>query len=77
MSAVHNERTKLTASLLNTAAGFSLTAGGIGPLVAVSYGVAGAPGFGAGTLSLIILVWIVVAVGLHMLARYVLGSLKP
>ena len=77
MSVVHNERTKLTASLLNTAAGFALTAGGIGPLVAVSYGVTGAPGLGVGTLSLIILVWIAVAIGLHVLARYVLGSLKP
>ena len=77
MSAVHNERLKLTASLLNTAAGFALTAGAIGPLIALTYGVSPGPALGAPVLALFILVWFSVGIGLHMLARYVLGGLKP
>ena len=38
MSLVSNERIKLTAGLLNTVAGFALTAGGVGPLIALSFG---------------------------------------
>lgn len=77
MSAVHNERTKLTASLLNTAAGFSLTAGAIAPLIAVSYGVTAAPSIGVLSLIAIILIWMSVGFGLHVLARRILGGLKP
>ena len=75
MSLISNERTKLTASLLATAAGFSLTAGSIAPLIAMSYGVTAAPVVSAGTLLLIVAVWFIVGVGLHMAARRVLGGL--
>lgn len=77
MSTVANERTKLTAGLLNTVAGFSLTAGAIAPLIAVSYGVIAAPSLGAATLLLIIAIWMVVGMGLQIYARRVLGGLKP
>ena len=77
MSVVANERVKLTASLLNTAAGFSLTAGAIAPLIAGSYGLNAAPTVGARALLLIIGIWFAVGVGLHLLARRVLGALKP
>lgn len=76
MSAVSNERTKLTAGLLNTIAGFALTAGGIGPLIAVSYGISAAPSLGTGLLVLIVAIWMSVGIGLNMYARRVLGGLK-
>ena len=43
MSLVHNEQTKLTATLLNTAGAASITLGVIAPLVAVIFAYSGPP----------------------------------
>ena len=72
---IRNERAKLTAGLLNTIAGFSITARGLGPLIAISYGVAAATAIGSFPLLLMIVVWLLVGSGLHILARRILGGL--
>ena len=76
--AVHNERIKLTAGYLNTAAGGMFTAGVIAPLVAAVFGVAG-PSGGPGALTLLfgVAIFIGCSVGLHLLARTVLKGLRP
>ena len=74
---VVNERIKLTAGLLNTVAGFSITAGGIGPLIAISYGLGSVPLLGPWAILTLTLIWIVVGISLHLVARFVLGRLKP
>ena len=78
MSLTHNERVKLTAAYLNTAAGACLTAGVIAPLAAVVFGYVGA-GVVASPLTLPIgvSIFLAVSVGLHVAARYALGGLKP
>jgi hypothetical protein len=76
MSLVTNERIKLTAGLLNTVAGFSLTAGGIGPLIAWSFGLSAASPLHPLVLALIIAIWFVVGLGFHWGARYLLGTLR-
>lgn len=75
MSLVGNERTKLTANLLNTVAAAFLVTGGVAPLVALSYDL---PGPRSGWLSLAFTaVWILVGVGIHLMARRLLKGLKP
>ncbi len=78
MSLIDNERTKLTATDLNTAAGGLFTAAVIAPVVAATFGVSGA----AGSLFALTLVGGVAtvlgcSVGLHLLARTVPRGLKP
>ena len=74
MSLIHNERRKLTATLLNGVAIAMMATGFVAPVVAVSYGVSNAP------LSLFLVgtaaVWFFVALGLHLVARAILGGLK-
>ena len=78
MSLIHNERTKLSATLLNTIAATFVAAGVVAPLVAVYYGFGGpSPGMRPGLLLLGIATWLLTALGLHIAARRVLGSLKP
>lgn len=75
MNLVHNERTKLTASWLNTLATALIAAGGFAPLAAMIYGISelhiGAPYIAPMTLS---------CVGggafLHLVARGYLGRLQ-
>jgi hypothetical protein len=75
MSLIHNERIKLTAALMNTVASAVFITGVLAPLVAVSYGLPGPiRGFAAALISLI---WILAALGIHLLARALLGKLKP
>lgn len=76
-SIVNNERTKLTAGLLNTVAGFSITAGGIGPLVALSYGLNAPSRVSLLALLAFIAIWIMTGIGLHLFARRLLGRLTP
>jgi hypothetical protein len=72
---IHNERMKLTATWLNTAAA-TLAGGVIAPVAATTYGAIGAPltgllpvaiGFG----------WLLAALCLHLFARAVLWRLRP
>ena len=72
---IHNERTKLFAAALNTAATSSFTVGALARVAAVFYG------SGPTELRLPYLVlgaggWICLAVVLHLLAQRVLGGLR-
>ena len=75
MSAASNERIKLTANLLNAVAAFSITAGGVGPLIALSYGLNAPTGVRPLALGLILTIWIAFGIGLHLLARWVARKL--
>ncbi len=77
MSLVTNERIKLTAGLMNTIAGFSLTAGGVGPLIALSFGLNATSPLGPWALSLIVAIWLFVGLAFHWAARRLLGRLQP
>ncbi|MDP4022951.1 hypothetical protein Q8W71_09980 [Methylobacterium sp. NEAU 140] len=72
---VHNERTKLTASYVNTVAGGVFTVGGLTPIFAVLYtnATSGVPTWAVILISLVC--WIVSA-ALHYRARVYLGELK-
>ena len=75
MSFVHNERTKLTATLLNNIAAAMFITGGVGPTVTLSYGL---PGPAGGWSALFIAaIWILGGAAVHWMARILLGGLKP
>ncbi|HSI41550.1 MAG TPA: hypothetical protein VLA00_13485 [Xanthobacteraceae bacterium] len=75
MSLVHNERTKLTATLMNNVAAAMFITGGIGPIVTLSYGLPG-PSGGWSALS-ITAIWISSGSAIHYMARRLLKGLKP
>jgi VIT1/CCC1 family predicted Fe2+/Mn2+ transporter len=73
---IRNERTKLTAGALNTAATSCFAIGVLTPIAAAFYGAAPA------SLPLRVVVvgvvsWFAAACVLHLAARWVLGGLKP
>lgn len=73
MSMIHNEQTKLSATLVNGLALIVLGVGGFGPLITALYGSAGVTG-----LHLVVgVVCFAVAVGLHVLGRLILRGLRP
>ena len=78
MSLVSNEKVKLSAAYLNTAAGGLFTAGVVAPLVAVVFGIAG-PANGAHALTLVVGVttFLSASGALHVAARRVLTGLQP
>ena len=72
-----NERAKTTASYLNAAVGTCLGAGVIAPLAARVFGVTGPGGpVPPLTLTLGVLMFLLVSLGLHAAARYVLRGLR-
>jgi hypothetical protein len=75
MSLIQNERTKLTASALNTAATSSFIVGVLAPVAAAfySFGTVRIPVL---TIALGVCVWLMTAVALHLGARRVLKGLK-
>lgn len=73
---VHNERTKLTAGWLNTVAAASVIAGGVSPLVALAYGFTELQRE-AWVVAILSVTWILAGIGLHFVARAILGRLKP
>ena len=75
MSLVHNERTKLTATWLNSLATIVTGAGGIAPLAATYYGMNAAQPVGA-YLIIGFFLWTGVGLGLHVAARNLLGKLR-
>lgn len=75
MSLIHNERTKLTATLMNNVAAAMFITGGIGPIVALSYGLPG-PSGGWSALG-ITFIWILCGSAIHYMARLLLRGLKP
>ena len=78
MSLVHNERTKLLATALNTAATSCFTVGIATPAAGYIYNVGGFRSV-VGTPELFLGVpgWLTTAVGRHLAARRALGALKP
>jgi hypothetical protein len=76
VSKVADERTKLTANLLNTAATGVFITGVVAPLIAAFYGVAGPAQVGPLWLALASIVCILIVLGLHLSARAVLGRLS-
>ena len=78
MSLVFNERTKLLATALNTAATSCVTIGIATPIAGYIYDVGNMQAtLRPGLLLLAALGWLSAAVLLHLIARWVLGSLKP
>lgn len=75
MSLVANERIKLTAGLLNSVAGFSITAGGVGPLIALTYGINAPSTLSPMILGIMGAIWLSVGACLHATARWVVGRL--
>lgn len=78
MSLVENERTKLLATALNTAATSCFTVGIATPLAGYLYNVSGFRSI-IGLLELVLGVsyWFIAATGLHLGGRRVLGKLNP
>lgn len=76
MSLIHNERTKLTATSLNTVAAATGVTGVIAPLVAVFLGLPTSGTVSAIAFALATIVWFLFALVLHLLAWYVLGRLQ-
>jgi hypothetical protein len=74
MILVHNEQVKLTASALNTAAVGLMIAGLVSPIIASTYGV---PSYQMGFLPVLrLVIWSIVGVLLHLIARSVLVSMR-
>lgn len=72
MSLVHNEQTKLTATLLNTVAAAVFVAGVVAPIVALSYDLPGP----RGAAIVASFLWMVLGGGIHLLARRLLRGLR-
>ena len=72
---IHNERTKLTATWLNGLAIALLAIGGFAPFV--SFISSAQPAVSIGVLGFVGLVCLFMSAGLHLVARKVLGRLKP
>jgi hypothetical protein len=75
MSLIQNERTKLLAGALDRASTAFLTVGIVTPVAGYLYGLSRAE-LGLGFLAGAFAVWFLLAIGLHLLARYVLGGLQ-
>lgn len=76
MSLVQNERTKLLAAALNTAATSSFTVGVLAPIAAVFYNFGGSSEVPLSTIVIGAVGWISAAVALHLAARWVLKGLE-
>jgi MFS-type transporter involved in bile tolerance (Atg22 family) len=72
MSLIHNEQTKLTATLINTVASAVFVVGVVAPLVALSYDLPGP----RGTTIVASFFWIVCGGGIHLLARRLLRGMR-
>jgi len=75
MSLIHNERTKLTATLFNTLAAASIAAGLFAPAAAVAYGISDLR-IGKVYVAVLILVCVLGAATLHLIGRVHLGRLQ-
>ncbi len=72
---VHNERTKMTATYLNSIAVAALAAGALAPFFALLYGnIASAPG--PWFIAIGVAICVVISFALHLGARAVLGRMR-
>ena len=76
MSLIHNERTKLAATCLNTLTVATVTTGIITPLVAITLGMPASGIVSPMVFTLASILWLMIGISLHLSARYVLGRLK-
>ena len=76
MSKREDERTKLSANLLNASAAGAFVTGVVAPLVAAFYGIAGPSQAAFSSIAIATLIWITVAAVLHLLALAILGRLS-
>ncbi|GJE48510.1 hypothetical protein GOFOIKOB_1541 [Methylobacterium tardum] len=76
MSAVHNEQTKLLATALNNVAVAFAVIGFVTPITAMSFGIANAPVLRPAT-AFFATIWLCAAIGLHLIGRRVLRSIRP
>ena len=74
--AIHNERRKLFATMLNTLASSSCTIGVLTPIAAAFFDGAAPRGLGIGAIVVGVVFWLGAAVVLHTRARRVLGGLR-
>ena len=74
MSLIHNERTKLLATIVNNIATAIILAAWVTPVIALTCGVSG-PQSGLKAI-LLSLGWLVAGSVLHWIARLILGRLK-
>jgi hypothetical protein len=72
---VHNERTKLTATWVNTVAAAFIAAGAVAPVAAILYGLAALPTTPARMLALAF-ICLALGTGIHVIARILLRSLR-
>jgi hypothetical protein len=75
MDLIHNERTKLTAAWINTLAAALIAAGAVAPIAAILYGLSTLPVSAARTFALAF-TCVGLGIGIHVIARAVLGSLR-
>ena len=77
MNQTHNERLKLTATYLNTAAGTCFAAGVVAPFAALMFGFSS--GGSASTLTFVLGVatFLIASGALHLAARSILKGLRP
>ncbi|MGH6858408.1 MAG: hypothetical protein ACRECP_12445 [Methylocella sp.] len=76
MSLVHNERTKLLANVLNGAATSSFAVGVLAPIAAAFYSGGGTTKVSLVTIIIGAVIWLLLAIALHLAARRVLGGLR-
>lgn len=76
MSLIHNERVKLLANVLNGAATSSFAVGVLAPIAAAFYSVAGTPRVSLVSIIAGAVIWLLLAIALHLAARRVLGGLR-
>lgn len=76
MSLIDNERAKLSATFLNNIAVAVIGSGLIAPFFVVLYGLGNFSGEQIRFFGLAAPGWVLLGVGLHVLARHVLGGLK-
>jgi dipeptide/tripeptide permease len=76
MSLIHNERTKLSATWLNTLAAATVATGVIAPIAAVVFGLPTTVGISLLYFVLAALLWLILGIVLHLGARYILGRLQ-
>jgi hypothetical protein len=75
MHLIHNERTKLTATWINTLAAALIAAGAVAPVAAVLYGLSALP-ISPGRLTVLAFACAVLGFGIHVVARAQLGRLR-
>jgi hypothetical protein len=75
MHLIHNERTKLTATWINTLAATFIAAGTIAPVAAILYGLSALP-ISPGRVVILAVACAAVGVTIHFGARAALGSLR-